>query len=333
MLGRATVSPESPPLRSFFILGAMKCGTTSLQRHLDEHPDVCFSEPKEPVFFESQYERGLDFYRRTYFAHCPGRGAVGEARTHNLGLPFVPERIHALLPEARLIAILRDPVDRAFSEWWHRHSRGEEPLSFEAALAENRARLARGERFEGEAGARAWRASLPGDGSPASRYGLYLDLGQYAEQIERYRALFPPEQLRVLLLEDLERDPQAACRELWAFLGVSPDHELADRSARNVAYDRVRSPLAFRAYQWLRRLPGRERMRHWIPGPLREPWRDFMYGRPAERPPMSAAVERELLDWFEPHNRALERLLARELPSWFEPQPRRTRPAGGPGAQ
>ncbi len=316
---------------SFLILGAMKCGTTSLYRHLDEHPDVAFSEPKEPVFFESLWvpgAAGLALYRERFFGHWRGEAAVGEARTHNLGLPFVPARVHETLPEARLIAVLRDPVDRAYSEWWHLLSRGSVAHSFEEGIEENLARHARGQRFEGEAGARAWREGLLDPTRPTTRYGLYLDLGYYAEQIERYRALFAEERIKVVFFEDLSRDPLAVCRDLWSFLGVDPDRPLDDTDARNPARDRVRSPRAARWGDRVARMPGKEWIKRWVPEALLDLWRRFVDGRPARRPAMKAETERFLLDHFAPHNRALEALTGRALPGWFEPSPRRTAAAG-----
>ena len=97
-------------LPDFFILGAAKAGTTSLFELLKLHPDVFMSSPKEPFFFEYEYEKGLGFYSRTYFRGWNGQKRIGEARVSHLLLPFVPGRIRASRPEARLIAILRDPV-------------------------------------------------------------------------------------------------------------------------------------------------------------------------------------------------------------------------------
>jgi len=277
---------------SFLILGAMKSGTTSLYRYLEQHPDVCFSEPKEPVFFEAEWEpgpRGLERYRTTYFSHWRGERAVGEARTHNLGLPFVASRVHQTLPRAKLVAILRDPVDRAFSEWWHLFSHGQVRHDFEGGIQENLRRHDQGIRFEGEEGARLWKAGLREPGLPVTGYGLYLDLGYYAAQIERYLAFFPAEQLKVIFFEDLSAEPERVTREVWAFLGVDPQAVLSDTTRRNPARDRVRSPAADR-------------------------W--------------GAETERFLLDHFAAHNRALEALVGRALPRWFEPDPRRTSARG-----
>lgn len=305
--------------QSFFVLGAAKCGTTSLYRYVDQHADVCFSDPKEPIFFEAQYERGLDFYRRTYFAGWKGERAVGEARAHHLFLPFVAERIRESLPDARLIVVLRDPVDRALSEWWHRFSRGIERLSFRDALEENVRRLESGPTFDGEEGARQWYRGLRNQRNTATRYGLYLELGHYAPQLERYLALFPREQLEILFFEDLSRDPEAVTRRVWEFVGVAADAPLDDGSAHNVASTRVRSPWA----AWLRGLPRPAVVRDLLPDAIRGALHRAVSGRSAARTFMDAETERWLLEHFEPYNRKLEQLTGRELPSWFDEKPAR----------
>jgi hypothetical protein len=312
-----------PDTQHFLILGAMKSGTTSLYRYLDQHPNVRFSEPKEPIFFEAEWERGLDYYRDRYFQGWSGEHAVGDARTHNLGLPFVAPRIRQSLPDARLVAILRNPVDRAYSEWWHLLSLGLETSSFEEAIDDNLRRIEAGCLFEGEEGARTWARGMLGSGAD-TRYGMYLDFGYYARHIERYLSLFPASQLEVVLFEDLSRDPEVVTRRIWKHLGVDPDHPLSDTRVENPSRQRVRSPLSARIGRGLRRLPHRDRFRRLMPGRLARRWREFMSGRPSRRPPMAPETERALLDHFEAHNRALETLLGRELPDWFTADPART---------
>ena len=115
-------------LPNLFILGAAKCGTWTLHGCLAAQAQVCMSDPKEPFFFEAQFEQGLDHYHRTYFGHWNGERLIGESRHRNLYLPYVPERIHRVSPEARLIVMVRNPIERAYSHWWHWYSRGFERL-------------------------------------------------------------------------------------------------------------------------------------------------------------------------------------------------------------
>jgi hypothetical protein len=300
---------------TFLLLGAAKCGTTSLAYYLSQHPDVCFSEPKEPVFFEAEYEQGLAYYWEKYFRGWRGERAVGEGRTWHLYLPFVAPRIREALPDARLLALLRDPVERVHSHWWHRYSRGQEPLGFAEAVDADRGRIERGEGFAGEEGARRWKAGLYPH-SPSTAHRVLLDLGFYADQIERYRALFPEPALRVVLHEDLATDLSGVMKGLFEFLGVDPGVAVADASPRNVRAGRVRSPAARRVLFAVRRLG----LRRLVPGPLRSLQR-VLLERPEQRPPLDARLRAELVAYYEPHTARLERLLGRDLSAWRRPAP------------
>jgi hypothetical protein len=148
-------------LPNFFILGAPKSGTTALCHALEKHPSVHLSTPKEPYYFEAEYERGTEFYWHTYFAAgWRGQPLIGDARAAHLYLPYVPRRIYDTVSDARLVAILRNPVERAFSHWWMQRCHGREPFGFDDALRENRAAIGRGDSYEGERAERLWRAHI-----------------------------------------------------------------------------------------------------------------------------------------------------------------------------
>jgi hypothetical protein len=258
------------------------------------------------VFFEYEYARGLEYYQRTYFSARRQERAVGEARVLHLFLPFVPDRILATLPEVRLIVILRDPVERAFSHWWMRRYQGVESLSFEAAIAENLERLAAGQRFQGEEGARQWLAGF----DPVklfSRARIYVDAGYYAEQLQNYYARFPREQIKVVFFEDLQRDPEALVRELWSFLGVDPDVPLKGLLPYNAAVPSQLLGLYRLSYRLgLRQLIPPSvglRLRHWV-------------SRIGSLPRIEPDIERWLRQHYAPHNRALEELLSCDLSHW-----------------
>lgn len=308
----------SAELPNFLILGAAKSGTTSLYHYVGQHPDVCLSQPKEPLFFESEYERGLGFYWERYFEECSGQSAIGEARVYNLYLPYVPQRIRDSLPQARFIAVLRDPVDRAYSHWWHRYTRRIERLSFEAAVADNLETLRAGPRFEGNSGAREWQRGLFRNMN-GTRYRTYVDLGYYAEQLGRYLERFPSERLKVILYEDLVRDPAAVAREVWAFLGVDPDIELQDPSAQNVAnpsltpwYERALLR-AYKASSLGALLPASWKLRARA---AEAALRDWLDEDPVERPPLAPETGRDLRAHFAARNETLAALLGRDLSHW-----------------
>lgn len=200
---------------NFLLIGAAKSGTTSVYRYLQQHPQVFLSEPKEPRFFAFE-DHPLDFaglrdvaWKREFytnrerylalFAGAGARPAVGEASVMYLSEAGAAERIHRYVPEMKIMAILRDPVERAYSNFvYMRAERREEIESFDAALdAEAERRRAH------------WIS-----------WFFYQRRGMYGEQLKPYYSLFAREQIRVWLYEDLVRDPARLLREMFAFLGV-----------------------------------------------------------------------------------------------------------------
>jgi hypothetical protein len=198
------------PLPDFLILGAQKAGTTALYAYLRGHPEIPGPWVKEVSFFDRHYARGESWYR----AHLPIRGrgkVVGEASPSYLFHPLAPERVARMLPAARLIALLRNPVDRAFSHYQHEVALGREQLSFEEALAHEDERMDR----EVEHMLRD-----PAYFSHPWWNYTYAARGRYAEQLERWYATFPREQLLVLLTDDLAADTAGTYRRVLDFLGV-----------------------------------------------------------------------------------------------------------------
>jgi hypothetical protein len=206
--GQATASLR--PLPDFLILGAQKAGTTALYAYLRWHPEITGPSFKEVSFFDRHYAHGERWYR----AHMPVRrsGVVGEASPSYLFHPLAPERVARMLPEARLIALLRNPGDRAFSHYQHEVALGREQLTFEEALARE------DERMQGEL---ERMLADPSYFSHAWWNYTYAARGRYAEQLERWHAAFPREQVLVLLTDDLAADTAGTYRRTLEFLGVA----------------------------------------------------------------------------------------------------------------
>jgi hypothetical protein len=135
-------------------------------------------------------------------------------------LPFIPQRLSDYNPEARLLVILRNPVERAISHWWHWHARCFEALPLRRALEADLKRIETGYLFETENECQVYQESLRKDGSSCFR--TYLDSGYYFRQIERYTALFPRQQLHIVLFDDLVDDPRNVVRETCEFVGADP---------------------------------------------------------------------------------------------------------------
>jgi hypothetical protein len=205
--GQATAAFR--PLPDFLILGAQKTGTTALYAYLRWHPQITGPSFKEVSFFDRHYARGERWYR----AHMPvARSAVvGEASPSYLLHPLAPERAARMVPGARLIALLRNPVERAFSQYQHEVVLGRETLSFEDALTQEDERM-RGEvdRMLGD----------PAYFSYAWWNYTYAARGRYAEQLERWYDAFPREQVLVVLTDDLAADTAGTYARVLDFLGV-----------------------------------------------------------------------------------------------------------------
>lgn len=235
-------------LPSFLVIGAQRAGTTSLFHYLTRHPDVDGPTSVEPAiwwgkevhFFDENYWRGVDWYR-TFFplevkrrvARRRGRDLqTGEATPYYLFHPAVPARVAAVVPEVKLVALLRDPVERAYSHYQMMVRTGREKLAFEDALAAEPERLAGAE----EALAKE-RPAVGKQGHRAHhqhRHRAYAGRGLYAEQLERWFQHFTREQVLVLRTEDMLVRPGEIYAETLQFLGLRP-YRLDDFVTRNQA--------------------------------------------------------------------------------------------------
>ena len=122
-------------LPTFIICGTQRGGTTTLYHYLKEHPQICMSEKKEVHYFDLNYHKSLQWYE-SHFKDCQNKKVktIGEASPFYMYLREVPERIDETLPDVKLIFILRNPVDRAYSHYWHEVKLGVEYLPFEEAI-------------------------------------------------------------------------------------------------------------------------------------------------------------------------------------------------------
>lgn len=208
------------PLPSFLLIGAQRCGTTSLYRYLLEHPDVHPALVKEIQFFTFNYTKGESWYR-SHFPVLPAGGLTFDASPYYLYHPQAAGRASALVPDARLIALLRNPVERAFSHYQHNVQLGTEKLSFEEALEAEPARLAGEEELI---------ARDPAYPATAHRRYSYVARGEYATQLERWLARYPKQQMQVVVSEEFFDNPGRVFARLLEYLGLLP-LELTDYPA------------------------------------------------------------------------------------------------------
>ncbi len=207
----------------FLIIGAQKAGTTSLYSYLITHRSVAPAIKKEIHFFDlpQNFSRGVRWYRAhfptylsVYLRRLRGEGAItGEATPYYIFHPLVPARVWRLSPQMKLIAVLRNPIDRAFSHYHHSVKYGYETLTFEEAIGREPERLA------GEV--KRIRADQ-GYHSINHMHFSYLTRGLYADQLEEWLKFFPRGQILVIKSEDLASDPDPVLREVTEFLELVP---------------------------------------------------------------------------------------------------------------
>lgn len=258
---RASYRELTGPMRGLpaaLIIGAQKGGTTSLFNYLVQHPDVLPPFAKEIHYFDLHYARGVTWYRGRFpYGHRLGGGRLTlDASPYYLIHPQVPARAARLLPTVKLVALLRNPIDRAFSHYQHEVRGGRETLSFADAVDREAERLAgEEERLRRD----------PLYYSFSHHRHSYVLRGRYVEQLRRWTEHFPRSQLLVLQSEWLFRDPAAATAAVDAFLGLTPHRRAHFKPFLQGNYERgipreVRTRLAAQfephnaeLYEWLGR--------------------------------------------------------------------------------
>ena len=292
---------------NFFIVGAPKCGTTALHAYLSQHPDVMMSDPKEPHFFGSDLEfryrrRPTAGQYRSYFADSAGHARIGEASVWYLYSERAAHEIHAAVPEARIIAMLRDPVEMIPSLHGQFLYNGHEDLPLEEALAAEDDRAA-GRRIPPH-------ANFP-------RGLLYRRVASYATQLERYLGEFGADRVHVIVYDDFKADAAAAYRGVLGFLEIDPDHRPdfavvnASKRSRSLALRRVLNDPPEWARAIVRRLAPQTARRRLYRSAVR------LNSEAAQRETLSANAAERLRQEMAHQNRRLEALLGRKLSGWL----------------
>jgi hypothetical protein len=228
-------------LPDFIIIGAQKCGTSSMYRYLCHHPWIVPARVKEVHFFDTEsFSNGINWYRayfplraRMTLAKRGGRRPItGEASPYYLYYPHAPRRIAQVLPGVKLIVMLRNPVDRAFSHYYHQVRKGREALSFEEAIG------AEAQRLNGE---RERSHQDPAYYSYSDWAYSYLARGIYVDQLKGWLEAFPRQQFLFLKSEDFFANPADGFEQVLRFLGM-PVIDLARYESHNVGSYQSKMP-------------------------------------------------------------------------------------------
>ena len=211
---------------SFLVCGAQKSGTTALAAYLRQHPGIYLPKAKELHFFDDETQAWPEPDLKALHRHFQAADADqlwGEATPISLYWDPAPERIWRYNSAMRLLVILRNPIERAYSHWVMEHRRGDDPLSFDLALEQEEARC---------------REALPFQ----HRVFSYIDRGFYSSQLRRLWRFFGKEQVLVLRQEDLKLSPQISMERIWQHLSIVPGPAITPLTRHNGDYDSAMPP-------------------------------------------------------------------------------------------
>jgi len=305
-------------LPTFLLIGTAKAGTTSLYHALRQHPDVFVPEVKEPRFFayvddppamegpgdcESNEAAGAVYSMAEYralFDAVEDEAAVGEASVNYLYSETAPRRIHEHLPGVQLIAVLRNPIERAYSHYLHLLRAGREPLrDFGAALDAEPQR-----RREG------WEWSWH-----------YTRMGFYHDQLRRYLTHFDRDQLSVYLFDTFQEDNVAVAQEIYRVIGVDDSYV----PTQSLTHAKTGVPISDRFQRFLLNPnhPVRRAARAVVPESVRTYGVKVLKNMNLSKPAMDPDVRAELARLYEDEIYRLEELLDRDLSHWLDPDPSR----------
>jgi len=286
----------------FICIGPERSGTTWLYQCLKEHPEICVSEPKEVNFFntsqsfwrkdlagKTNYDKGLEWYME-HFNHCAGEKIVGEFTPAYLHSPEAPERIHVNFPDVKLIAILRNPVERLYSHYMYTKMKGFYELpSFEEVIEKEK---------------------------------KFVEESSYFKHLQNYLKHFPQKNILITIYEDIEKNPEAFIKNILEFVGVNsafvppstktiinPAGAVAARNKAISMRDRVKSlPGGHLAIEIFKKTPFYKK----VVDSLATKTGTAKAGYDKIKP----ETKKKLLEFYKEDINNLERLLSRDLTAW-----------------
>jgi len=274
-------------LPTFLICGAHKAGTTALYKFLARHPDVLMSEPKETGFFHEHYDKGWEWFA-SHFRGYDEHAAVGEASSMTMASAKAPGRIAERLPEVKLLFLLRNPIERAYSHY-HYHlytGKAATPASFSEVIRDEE------NPFRNE----------------------IVRLGRYDRQIPQFDEHFSRNQMKIILQEDLREETESVVRDVCRFIGIEPTFTPSAKT-----HNATKNPVLPGLYYWVRRAwqPVKSIGESVFPkgvDVLRQGARQLLTTR--DRPEMAIEDRAYLLRVYEDTISWTEQRLGRTLPHW-----------------
>lgn len=283
-------SRDPRPLPTCFMAGCQKTASSWLYFCFKEHPDILVPPKDSTHFFTMHYDRGMDWYRQ-FFTEYNGESQVCDPTCSYVRDWRSAQRIAAFNPDAKLIFSLRNPIDRAFSHYWHEKKKNKIAFEFEEVL---------------------------------TNYDLYhnwVESGFYSELLQRFYDHFPAEQIKVVIYDDLKADSRAFLRSIFEFLGVDADFvpSVIDRGINGAFYKPTVKDL--RRTRLLNCLA--EPVRWVLPAPVKAHIRQrFLHGKYVDQVVseydrgMKPEVRARLREILTPENEKLSRLIGRDLSHW-----------------
>lgn len=277
-------------LPNLLVIGAMKSGTTSLHHYLSLHPEVFMSEDKEPRFFnvEQNWQRGVPWYSSLFQTNLPVRGESTPDYTKYPAIAGVAQRIHSVLPDVRLVYLVREPVERIVSHYIDAYSFGRVHKPIDQELAN-------------------------------FREHHFVNCSRYHLQLEQYLAYFDRDRILVITTDELKQHPNATMRTIFKFLGVDPSftspafekiHYRAEEMRRNTRVGYVLLGMV----DYVRRSALRPYLSPKLMAPIRA--LNTRTARPIPRPELDPVLRQQLVDHLRPDVERLRVLTNKSFSNW-----------------
>jgi len=275
-------------LPSFIIIGAMKAATTSLHHYLDKHPEISMSLQKEPDFFlDAHWHKGVSYYESCFADNSLMKGEASPNYSKHPAFPNVPKRMHSVVPHAKLIYILRDPIERMVSQYHHELVKGRETASIET-IAE----------------------------SPSTNH--HVQVSKYHYQLSQFLAYYPKEHILITTAERLKKHQQAVLQEIYTFLGVDPSFAPeSPMEAKHQSIDKRKQDVAL--VNMINRFGFTRKLKEWVRGIMpKNLYRSMVHSvKPAiPKPIISEKLRSILLEEFRSDVEKLQEFSGQRFEEW-----------------